>query len=280
MRYIQKQEYDKVISEELQAFEDWKVEQEIDAKVADESVSFKMIWSIFRDKNKEQYEKIKAFLVKEQGYLCAYCGSRIKADSNTPIEHIAPKSLPENKDKVLSYHNLVAVCKGGTKDIIHLVATGEMANLAAIAKFYGVPPDKLEQLDDKRILVFKKSSQNHCDNAKGDKLTAITPLMPNCEDRFMYLPFGEEINPRKEDDIDAKETIKLLELNNVAYLREGRGNMMEAVVAAYASITELTTIDEWESAIQKLIESYQTPDNEGLLEPYCFVAISFLKACL
>jgi hypothetical protein len=144
MRYIQKQAYEKGISEELQAFEDWKVAQEIDAKVADENISFKTIWSIFRDDNKEQYDKLKAVLVKEQGYLCAYCGSRIGIDSNTPIEHIAPKSLPENKDKVVSYHNFVAVCKGGTKDIVHFIREGE--RLEKIAEFYGVSPNKLEKL--------------------------------------------------------------------------------------------------------------------------------------
>jgi uncharacterized protein (TIGR02646 family) len=280
MRYIQKQEYNKGISEELQAFEDWKVAQEIDAKVADENISFKTIWSIFRDDNKEQYDKLKAVLVKEQGYLCAYCGSRIGIDSNTPIEHIAPKSLPENKDKVLSYHNFVAVCKGGTKDIVYLIAEEKEVNLGNIAKFYGVSLDKLKQLDAKRILVFKKSPQNHCDNAKGDEIIRITPLMIGCEDRFTYLPYGEEIHPCKEDDAEALQTIELLELNNVDYLKDGRGNMMKAAVVAYTEITSQLPITEWQNALQSLIESYQEKNIEGYLEPYCFVAISFLKDCL
>lgn len=279
MRYIQKQEYDKSISEELQAFEDWKVAQEIDAKVADESVSFKVIWSIFRDDNKAQYDKLKAILVKEQGYLCAYCGSRILENHNTPVEHIAPKSLSENKDKILSYHNLVAVCKGGTKDIIHQIKEGEEGNLAKIAKFYGTVTSKITQLDTKRILVFKQS-QNHCDNAKGDEIIKVTPLMIDCEDRFTYLPYGEEINPRHKNDKDALQTIELLELNNVTYLKDGRGNMMKATLEAYTVITSNLPITEWQTAIQSLIESYQTPNIEGYLEPYCFVAISFLKDCL
>ncbi len=104
--------------------------------------------------------------------------------------------------------------------------------------------------------------------------------MINCEDRFTYLPYGEEINPRKEDDVEALQTIELLELNNVDYLKDGRGNMMKAAVVAYTDIVSILPITEWQSAIQSLMESYQETNVKGYLEPYCFVAISFFKDCL
>jgi uncharacterized protein (TIGR02646 family) len=48
-------------------------------------------------------------LLKEQGYICAYCMQRIKDDSNsTKIEHWSPRNRENEKD----YMNLLAVCKG------------------------------------------------------------------------------------------------------------------------------------------------------------------------
>lgn len=51
-------------------------------------------------------------LLREQGYLCAYCMCRITQKSNPPctIEHIIAQSDP-NGDP-LSYKNMVAVCSG------------------------------------------------------------------------------------------------------------------------------------------------------------------------
>ena len=57
---------------------------------------------------------IRAELLKEQHYLCAYCMRRIKDDgATTKIEHYLP--LSENKDRALDYQNFFAVCTGGEK---------------------------------------------------------------------------------------------------------------------------------------------------------------------
>lgn len=47
-------------------------------------------------------------LLKEQGYLCAYCMSRIDDEKNIKIEHYVPR----NNENELDYENLLAVCKG------------------------------------------------------------------------------------------------------------------------------------------------------------------------
>ncbi len=80
--------------------------------------------------NHSEKEEIKEKLLKEQGYLCAYCMRRIpderKPTDNQPydpvtIEHWIPRN-PEDKRDVgqgLDYNNLLAVCTGnqgsGTK---------------------------------------------------------------------------------------------------------------------------------------------------------------------
>ena len=61
-------------------------------------------------------------LIKEQGYICAYCMRRIPQKDKTPsvtIEHIDPQSKTDNA-KALNYRNMLAVCNGnrgcGTED--------------------------------------------------------------------------------------------------------------------------------------------------------------------
>lgn len=52
---------------------------------------------------------LKKSLLEEQGYLCAYCMSRISLE-NMKIEHFQPQSL--YSELSLCYLNLFAVCKG------------------------------------------------------------------------------------------------------------------------------------------------------------------------
>lgn len=79
--------------------------------------------AVFREaKNSfEDYEELstgikrqmKAFLIREQGGLCAYCMSRITLDTAT-IEHYLPQS--KAPDKTLDYRNLLAVCNNGRNE--------------------------------------------------------------------------------------------------------------------------------------------------------------------
>ena len=47
-------------------------------------------------------------LLKEQGYLCAYCMKRIRQENKVKIEHYKAR----NKENELLYQNLLAVCDG------------------------------------------------------------------------------------------------------------------------------------------------------------------------
>lgn len=52
--------------------------------------------------------EIRNSLLKEQGYLCAYCMRRIEDPSEIKIEHYVAR----NSENELDYKNLLAVCKG------------------------------------------------------------------------------------------------------------------------------------------------------------------------
>lgn len=61
---------------------------------------------------KDVYTVVLNSLLKEQGYICAYCMCRIpEKHSAATIEHIAPQSLT-SKDASLDYRNMLAVCNG------------------------------------------------------------------------------------------------------------------------------------------------------------------------
>ncbi len=57
-------------------------------------------------------DEIRLSLLKEQGYLCAYCMKRINGISEMTIEHYDPQSESDTS-KALDYRNMLGVCKGG-----------------------------------------------------------------------------------------------------------------------------------------------------------------------
>ena len=65
-------------------------------------------WTSFRNPYKNDS---KAYLLKEQGYICAYCMQRISI-AEMKIEHLNPRHNSETELEKLSDNNMVAVCKG------------------------------------------------------------------------------------------------------------------------------------------------------------------------
>jgi uncharacterized protein (TIGR02646 family) len=65
-------------------------------------------------KGKNVYDVVLDNLIKEQGWLCAYCMKRIpegKTKHGASIEHIEPQSLTGEESR-LDYRNMLAVCVG------------------------------------------------------------------------------------------------------------------------------------------------------------------------
>lgn len=66
-------------------------------------------------------QELRLSLLKEQGYLCAYCMKRISEETAVKIEHYKPQSkYPTEK---LNYKNLLAVCGGVERTSLKTILT-------------------------------------------------------------------------------------------------------------------------------------------------------------
>jgi uncharacterized protein (TIGR02646 family) len=150
-------------------------------------------------------------LLKEQKYLCAYCCGKIDTN-NSHNEHIEPRNPGKYvSNKSLDYGNIVASCYG----------------------FQG-----------EKTCGMKKANVY-------DETKFISPLNPECENAFKYLPNG-----KMEGDT---YTIELLNLNSY--------RLCEAREAVYNTLAELD-----ENAI-RLIYS----EDEEEFAPFMNVVKWYLK---
>jgi len=163
---------------------------------------------------------LKKSLMDEQGYICCYCESRVDYDQSH-IEHFKPQSL--HTDESLNYDNLLCSCQ---KDL-------------------------------------EQEEPRHCGNLKGDwfdKALFISPLDPNCENRFDYTPDGHI----KSQDQAAEETIKKLGLN-IPKLIDLRKKAIEPFLDQ--SLTEIE--------LNRFVSGYLQQDNEDKFNEY-FTTIKYL----
>jgi uncharacterized protein (TIGR02646 family) len=160
---------------------------------------------------KPYISRLNEVLVKEQKHLCAYCCGKIDTNKSHN-EHIEPRNPGKYaSNKSLDYRNIVASC-------------------------YGFQGDK--------TCGMKKANGY-------DETQFISPLNPECENVFKYLPNG-----KMEGDT---YTIDLLNLNSYR-LRKAR----EAVYNTLAELDENTI---------KLIYS----ESEEVLTPFMNVIKWYLK---
>lgn len=262
----------------------------ISSRIRERSVTGAELWDLMIDK-----KPLKRSLLKEQGYVCCYCGRRIFNDHNTLIEHLEPKggSLTNGTEeaelvnhpsrKVYDYQNIMASCMGGTKNIIHLVAGSEETKYSIAAK-YGVSPDRIEELnideDNRymigktydfnepiqvrdRVLIIKQTGkdQQHCGPQKDNDLIAIHPLLPRCFDYFIYAtsgPNGVVMPANGEKKEEAEAAIRFLGLNNNAALKIDRKS---AIDKARKIRDEIMSNDNKISLLRAQIASY-SPDEK------------------
>lgn len=124
-------------------------------------------------------------LLKEQGFICCYCGQRVeKKDSH--IEHLKPRNKYPNL--ALDYDNLIASCQGENE----------------------TPPPIPVHCGHKKAEWY-------------DEYLMVSPLNSNCSDFFRYTEKGE-ILPTKDTNYQksAEETISrlALDLNKLNRMRE------------------------------------------------------------
>lgn len=169
-------------------------------------------------------DELRQSLLEEQGYICCYCGSKV-AFENSIIEHL--KSRHNFAELQLNYDNMMISCDGG-----------------------------------KSARISGRAYPSHCDDYKGDKEIQVHPLMPDCECRFKFDEEGQIFcDP---SDIDAKETITLLNLDNAA-LKHKRKYIIDC-------FKYLPKDHNWSGEISKLQQV-----TTGTYQEFCFVAKSYIE---
>ncbi|MBD5339004.1 MAG: hypothetical protein HDR98_07785 [Bacteroides sp.] len=125
----------------------------------------------------EATEDLRNALLRDQGFICAYCMRRIPVKDNgtgetSRIEHIKPQSLLTRTER-MDYGNLVICCPG---------AIGSTA-----------------------------SSATHCDRRKGESPLSFSPLDPHAVETLRYRGDGtiESTDAGINEDIN-----NILNLNN------------------------------------------------------------------
>lgn len=266
--------------------------KKIEDDIADENVKGAELWAFFRNDGNTAYNALKNHIVKEQGCICCYCGQRIENDRHTAIEHLQPKSCYKNK--TFNYKNLIASCRGGSVDKIHIVQKGE--TLLSIEENYEVDIEHLMDVyvntDELKIfrkkydlenlsvndriviipLVDKKSQ--HCDIKKGGKKEIdIHPLQDNCADYFSYNSLDGKIFPTNDNE----KTVCTLGLNNNRYINQLRKKTIDSAFLIKTNLIEefghsrALFAENLQNIINNLDDLNRLPNNK--LEAFVFVKI-------
>lgn len=212
---------------EPQSFIDWKNDKTEWKQIDDQTAL-----SVKRE--------LKETLVKQQYYLCCYCGELInpKKSGDVVIEHVKPREF--FTEDIFNYNNLLASCHGN----------GQTTHKGS---------------------GYKRSDWFTCDARKSSRPINVTPLCENCENRSIYTDDGRII-PLNIKDQEFNNTIKLLGLD-AGYL-----NFKRREVFLEYFPEELDKEDH--SYIQGLINSMQQVDANGKLPRFSHQVIEYAKSFL
>lgn len=182
-------------------------------------------------KSFDSFKELKQAMLREQGYICCYCGQSIK-DSTCIVEHVLPKS--KYRHLAGEYENLLLSCK----------------------------PTQEEETERKKTGGNKKNNIKywHCDKLKENEELNYTPLQNDCASHFIYLDNGEV----KGDDMLANADIKTLGLN-CNYLKNRRYNAI--LGAIFDEDNTLISNEEMEQYATLVMKRKQ----DGSLVEFCFV---------
>ncbi|NBC47091.1 MAG: TIGR02646 family protein [Gammaproteobacteria bacterium] len=142
-------------------------------------------------------QALKQALMAEQGVICCYCERRLSWN-DSHIEHFRPQH--DQAVDPLDFGNLLCSCQS----------------------------------------QVKKGEPRHCGSLKDqwfDQRLLISPLKPDCEERFRFTGDGE-IKPARETDEAARTTITRLGLD-IPKLNALRAKVIEPFLAEELSVVEL-----------------------------------------
>lgn len=204
-------------------------------------------WTEYRNTPGADYKAIPELvdsLLREQGYICAYCMRRIPCKDNLckkdrltqedhRVEHIKSRKLHD--DLKLDYNNMVMCCPG------HI------------------------------------GSEDHCDRLKGEKDISFSPLDKNFIATVKYRSDGTILST---DTTCNDEMNKILNLNT-ELLRKNRYNMLTEVIKEINS--KCKNGQSWNKKrlttyLRKYGEKHAAKNEERAeYYPYCGIVVWFLK---
>ncbi len=176
-------------------------------------------------------KKFKQAILRDQGFICCYCGQLIK-ESTCIVEHVLPKS--KYRHLAGEYENLLLSCK----------------------------PTQEEENERKKAGGNKKNNIKywHCDKLKDNEELNYTPLQKDCASHFIYLDNGEV----KGDDMLADADIKTLGLN-CNYLKRRR---YSAILGAMFDDSDVLLSNEELEQYATLVMNRKL---DGSFIEFCFV---------
>lgn len=168
---------------------------------------------------------IQKALMEEQGFICCYTGHEID-EATCHIEHIKPRAVSDSEGKPLE------------------------------TLYY-----------DNMVAAYprqREKSAPYGAHVREDKPIFITPLMPDCEQCFAFLPSGVIDKGEQRANL----TVDALQLNDPVLVEIRRNVIDEAI---YQSAAEMADSDEVLAFLKNLITSMDERDSANKLKPFCFV---------
>ena len=183
---------------------------------------------------------IRLSLLKEQGYICAYCMQRIEDNPlKTGIEHWTTRkdyNAEEDNEGTLDYNNLIAVCEGKTADF------------------------------------------EHCDTIRSKtnpKLT-INPTDKRLIEQISFLKHGKIESTNVDIEKDLNDHLNL----NLQRLQDNRKKALNDVQKVFDILCKGKKQEQSENIKKKTVQNFMGKNESGYFEPYCAIVAYIYKKYL
>lgn len=231
------------------------IEKNPDKQVIDKIATFKILQKtigkepVYEDfSNEDGRKELHEALLKEQGYICAYCMQRI--DNSGKIEHW--KGQSEHGENSLDYDNMFAVCRGkmGEKTV----------------DFHCDTKRSEYQSIGQGDLTLNPTNANHIHSLK--YLRNGTIYHQNIE-----ISTEEDKSKLSLIDIDLQYHLNL----NHLYLKDNRAKVYAAVSQVLDVLRKTGKSQGFiQTQKQKLLRQWQEK-TENRFKPYCGIVVYFLQ---
>lgn len=191
-------------------------------------------------KSLHSFGGLKEQMFNDQGGICCYCGRRLFYPKHPQyiVEHVLPKE--KHRELAGEYRNLLLSCR----------------------------PSEEEESQRGKAKRREQSKFFHCDKSKGADEIEVTPLLPDCQSRFMYDEFGEV----QGTDDAANRALAVLNLN-CDWLKKRRQAAIEGVMFDVDTLLS-------DGELRMLAEKVMERGADGLHTEYCFAIAGALSRFL